>query len=328
MVDNDRRSFLRSAAGAAGVGLFAGCIGGDDDGEYPSREIRWVVPYGAGGGFDIYSRAIAEFMPQFLPNEVDIVVENVTGAGGRQGANTVYNADPDGYTLGIWNIPGMLAASLIQETEYDLSEVSWFGRVAVTDYTIGVAADSEYDTVEDMQNADEVTFAATSSSTTAGINTIIATSVMDINANLVTGFEGTPGSVNAVLGGDVDARVDVFDSLQPYVEDEEMKLIMALSDEPPSYAPDTPTAIDVGYDELAGAVSLQWMLGGPPGLDEEIVDTLEEAFLQAADTDEMQAFLEERDRTLAPGNREETVSQFEQTVETFDQFQGILQDEL
>ena len=206
--------------------------------------------------------------------------------------------------------------------------MSWFGRVAVTDYAIGVAADSEFDTVEDLQNADEVDFAVNSSSTTAGINTIISSSVMDINANVVTGFEGTPGSVSAVLGGDVDARVDVFDSLEPYVRDGEMKLIAALSDEPPEYASDTPTAIDVGYDELAGAVSLQWMLGGPPGMDETIVETLEEAFLSAAATDEMQQTLEESDRTLAPAGRDETVEQFEQTVATFGEFRDILEEEL
>lgn len=326
--DNTRRKFIKTTTGAVGASLVAGCVGESRDEEYPSREIRWIVPYGAGGGFDMYSRAIAEFMPEYLPNDVEIVVDNVEGAGGRQGANNIYTADPDGYTLGIWNVPGMLATSLVQETNYDLSEVSWFGRVAVTDYVVSVAADSEYETVEDLENADEVSFANITKSTTAGIATIIATNVMDINANIVTGYDGTPGSITAVLRGDVDVRIDVFDSVKPYVEDGELKTIVALSDEPPEYAPDTPTAVDVGYDELAGAVSLQWMLGGPPGLSEDIVTTLEDAFLEAANTDEMHEFLEERDRTLDPAGREETVSQFEQTRETFEQYQDILSEEI
>jgi tripartite-type tricarboxylate transporter receptor subunit TctC len=64
---------------------------------YPSRPIMMVVPYAAGGTFDVMGRIIAARMSEILGQQV--VVENTTGAGGIIGVNRVVNAAPDGYTL-------------------------------------------------------------------------------------------------------------------------------------------------------------------------------------------------------------------------------------
>ena len=63
---------------------------------YPSRPIVMVVPYAAGGTFDVMGRIIAVRMSELLGQQ--IVVENTTGAGGIIGVNRVINAAPDGYT--------------------------------------------------------------------------------------------------------------------------------------------------------------------------------------------------------------------------------------
>ena len=64
---------------------------------YPSRPIVMVVPYAAGGTFDVMGRIIAARMSEILGQQV--VIENTTGAGGIIGVNRVVNAAPDGYTL-------------------------------------------------------------------------------------------------------------------------------------------------------------------------------------------------------------------------------------
>src|SRR3982074_3265062 len=74
---------------------------------YPEQDITIVIPSVVGGGFDSYARAITPAMERYLPNKVSIVPQNVPTLGGGGGASIVYRAKPDGYTIGMFNIPGM-----------------------------------------------------------------------------------------------------------------------------------------------------------------------------------------------------------------------------
>ncbi len=70
-----------------GVFLFQGMLSGSMAlvyaKDFPSKNIRWIVPYKPGGGFDTYSRAIARTMKKFLPKGVNVIVTNKPGAGGQ-----------------------------------------------------------------------------------------------------------------------------------------------------------------------------------------------------------------------------------------------------
>ncbi|MBI2348814.1 MAG: hypothetical protein HYV05_09200, partial [Deltaproteobacteria bacterium] len=66
---------------------------------YHDKTINLIVPHGAGGGFDIYARLVAPFFRKHIPG-ANIIVQNVTGAGGLRGRNQVYTARPDGLTIG------------------------------------------------------------------------------------------------------------------------------------------------------------------------------------------------------------------------------------
>ena len=74
---------------------------------FPDRDITFIIPNQVGGGFDAYVRAIAPVMEKYLPNKVNIVPLNVPAGGGAKGVNQLYRARPDGYTIGILNIPGL-----------------------------------------------------------------------------------------------------------------------------------------------------------------------------------------------------------------------------
>jgi tripartite-type tricarboxylate transporter receptor subunit TctC len=68
---------------------------------FKGKTVRIVVPFAAGGGYDIYSRIIGRHMGKYIPGNPVFVVENMTGAGGLIGMNYVYKiAKPDGLTIG------------------------------------------------------------------------------------------------------------------------------------------------------------------------------------------------------------------------------------
>ena len=89
-----RRNFLQLAAGAAALPAVSRIAWGES---YPSRPVRVVVPFAAGGAFDIMARLIGQWLSERLGQQ--FVIENRPGAGGNIGTEAVVRAPADGYTL-------------------------------------------------------------------------------------------------------------------------------------------------------------------------------------------------------------------------------------
>lgn len=109
-----RRTLLGALALAAS-GLLPGLTWAQD---YPSKPLRFVMPFAAGGGSDLVARVVADFLGKKLGHT--IVVENLSGAGGTIGARAVARANPDGYTLLFTpQSPITIAGLLDQKPSYD-----------------------------------------------------------------------------------------------------------------------------------------------------------------------------------------------------------------
>src|SRR5262245_62090148 len=89
-----RRGFLQLAAGAAALPAM---VRGAQAQAWPSRNIRMVVPFGAGFGVDVIARIIASRLSELW--RVQVIVENRPGSGGNIGSEAVARSQPDGYTL-------------------------------------------------------------------------------------------------------------------------------------------------------------------------------------------------------------------------------------
>src|ERR1700722_2756241 len=115
----------RLVIGIFGLTLVGALIASADE-SWPNRPIRMVVPVAAGGGVDTMARIMAAPLSQALGQSV--VVEDIGGAGGAIGTNTVAKADPDGYTI-LFAGPGQAALPalhrhLAYDTEKDFAGVS------------------------------------------------------------------------------------------------------------------------------------------------------------------------------------------------------------
>lgn len=332
MFDNThhgRRDFLRTAGSAVAITGLAGCSGvtGSEKG-YPNKEITWIVPYSTGGGFDSYSRAIAEYLPKHLPNEVEVVVQNVTGAGGRKGANQIFRADPDGYTVGIWNLPGFIAAQLAMDTEYDLKKASWFGRAARSVYMLVVDSNSDFETLKDVQNADEFKLAQTAPGATGWIVDVVASKEMGINNKEVTGYDGSQEQAAAVLRGDVDGffMATSSPSIKQPVKEGDFRPIVVLGEEAPEYASDVTTADEADYSQLT-QIALQRMLGAPPELPKDKLEILSDSVSKTLSSEEMQQWAEKQGRPIVPvEGYQEANSMVDQLFNTYEKYTGTFQE--
>jgi tripartite-type tricarboxylate transporter receptor subunit TctC len=116
MSDPTRRHFLQTSLASAGALAFGQPAWANE--KYPSKPIRFVMPFAAGGGSDVIARVMAEHLGKKLGQT--IVVENITGAGGTIGAKAVVSAQPDGYTLLFTpQSPITIAGLLEQKPSYD-----------------------------------------------------------------------------------------------------------------------------------------------------------------------------------------------------------------
>lgn len=134
--------------------------------DFPTKEIKLVVPYSPGGGFDTAARMVGPYMEKYLPNNVSVIVENMPGGGGNIGLGEVYKAKPDGHTIGLVNLPGHFVKQILGEATYDLQKLEYLGNITTTTYLAAASQKSNYTTLEDFQNADNVVAGITSISST------------------------------------------------------------------------------------------------------------------------------------------------------------------
>lgn len=138
-----RRIFLSSAAGLVLP------VAGQGHKSYPSKAIRMMVPYAAGGSTDQLARAIQQPMSEVLGQPV--IIENKPGAGGTIGVDTVVKAAPDGYTLVFGNTGPNAIVQLMRKISYDpLKDLRPISTVALTPLILAVPTDSPAGTLKEF----------------------------------------------------------------------------------------------------------------------------------------------------------------------------------
>lgn len=330
----DRRTFLKTGTSGVGLGLLAGCLGGVGLGgggsdSFPSEDITWHVPYGPGGTFDTYSRAVGGEMGNHLPGDVDVVVKNTEGAGGQRMIEMLQNGEPDGYDIGIYNLPGHASTQVLEGTEWDLRETSWIGLVASIPYFWYINADLPYESVEDLQNADRtLKISAISPATTGALVKAIVTSVLDIDSEIVFGYEGGPENAAAVKRGETDMDITSYDAYLSFVQGEETTPIMYMGEEAPPEEPDVQVPADVGHPELSQVARIIEPVGTTPGLPEERRQVLEDALIETINSDALQQWSEENNQPLSPAGGERVVEIVDTSVGIVNEYKDVLTQRL
>lgn len=303
---------------AAGAVLAAGMPGANA--AFPEKDITFIIPYGPGGGFDSYVRKVAPLMEKHLPGGVNVVPKNEPGAGGRKAVASVYRAKPDGYTIAIFNMPGMALDQIVgKKTRFDIKKFSWIAQLAVSPYVMGVAKNGPFNSVEDLQKADrQLKYGETSASSTAGISGRIVAATLGINTKYISGYKGSAKIAITLIQGNTDYHMFAERSFTKYAESGDLKPILSFREK--SAFPGVPTPKDIGHPELLD-LGVNRFVGAPPDTPSDVVKVLEEAILKSLDEKEMQEWV----RPVAGLNAEETTKKVERLITFFTKYKSALQ---
>lgn len=244
--------------------------------DFPTRPIRIIVPFGAGGSNDITTRALAKVTEKHLGRP--IFIENVTGGGGVVGANAIVTAQPEGYTIGT-TVPSMLIAPYLKKATYDASkDFTYIIGVMGFAYGVVVRKDAPWKTFQEFL-ADARVNPGKISYGTPGVGTFQQLTMERIAKQqgitwVSVPFRGDPDAINSLLGGNIHA-VATTTSWAPYVDSGDLRLLVTWGAERAKSWPSVPTLKESGVDIVVAA---PYGLAGPKGMDPKIVKILHDAF--------------------------------------------------
>lgn len=280
---------------------------------YPTRPIRLLVGFAAGGATDITFRKLAELAAKELGQP--IVVENKPGAGATLAPSTMAKNDrPDGYTIAAATA-GLLRYPYMQKVDWDpISDFTWIAGLGGYTFVLAVNADSPFKTVGDLvayakANPKGLTIATAGAGTTMHL---LAEALAGMAGAEIThvGYRGSAEAGTAVLGGHAMATVDAIGTILPYSEPGKMRILLSFDPQPLSWLPGVPTAKSLGYDLVYPA---PYGLVGPKNMPPEIVDKLYRAFKTAADSDDYRKLLE----TLRQTKWDKSPAEYQQWAREF-----------
>jgi tripartite-type tricarboxylate transporter receptor subunit TctC len=318
------RPRLRLAISIAALAIAAcGAPGHGVAGGFPERDITFIVPNQVGGGFDAYVRAIAPAMEKYLPNKVNVVPLNVPAGGGAKGVSQLYRARPDGYTIGILNIPGLFILQA-RGGGYDLNKFTWLAGLGRDPYALAVPWNSPIKSVADLQALSAtrpVKFTTTGPDGTAYGVTMIATELLGIKLQLITGYKGSSEYVAAAVRGDGDAVITNLPILARFEAGQSLRLLASFTTD--GSRPDVPNATALGLPQLAD-ISVERMVAGPPNLPADIKKILVEALDKAVNDPAVAALSEKTGMGLALQSPDEVAADVHAQANFFDKWRKYL----
>ena len=265
----------RAAIGLIAMGFSAFLsIGSAAAQDYPTRPVRWVVGYPAGGATDILARLVGQRLSERLNQQ--FVIENKPGAGNNIGTEAVVNADPDGYTILLVNAANAINASLYAKLSFnfirDIAPVSGIARVP---NVMIVPKDFPAKTVEEFivytkANPGKVNMASSGNGTSIHLSGELFKAMTGVEM-LHVPYRGSAPAITDLLGDRVQVMFDNMPSAISHIRSGGLRALAVTTAQRSAELPDVPTVGDTvkGYEASA------WFgIGAPKNTPKDIVDKL------------------------------------------------------
>lgn len=314
---NLRRTLLKTVAAAATMAAIAPAVWASDN--YPSRPIKLIVPFGAGGSTDIVARLLADKMGPILGQAV--VIENKGGAGGSIGAAEIAKSAPDGYTIGMATVSTHGSnPAIMSKLPYDarkdfapITNVMAVPSVFVVHPSVPANTMQEFIALAKKEPG-KYSFASpgTGSLGHANIENFMNLAGIEL---LHVPYKGAGQALNDALGGQVNAMTDNLSSSLTNIKAGKLRPLAVLGLKRAEVLPDVPTYTELGFPEMGDG---GWFgLVAPAGTPKPIIDKLNAAAHQVMQDPDFQKKQKEIAGEGMGNSPEEFAKQIDAAIERY-----------
>src|SRR3954453_5785204 len=252
--------------------------------EYPSRPVRGIVPYGAGGPADVTPRQIGTILPErFGP---PFVIENRTGAGGVIGTVEAAKSPPNGYTLLMMSNTQTANESLLtpDKRKYELKrELAPIAPVNSSDLVIVVNPHVAAKTLQEFvalakSQPGKLNYASSGQGTPYHMAGELFKAMAGIDLVRVP-YRNSGEARSGVIGGQVQMMIDAVPAMAPNISENQVRALATTGKTRSSVVPSVPTVIEAG---IAGYEATIWLgLMAPAGTPKPVTDKINAAVNEA-----------------------------------------------
>ena len=259
---------------------------------YRGKKITVLIGYTAGGGYDLYARALARYMSKHIPGNPVVLPQNMPGAGSLAMANYLYNVAPkDGTVIGTF-ARGMAMEPLVGggKTQFDSRKFGWLG--SATD-EISVCATTQFSKVRTFEDALTTEFSVGAEGGGSDPDTFAAVTrnLLGAKIKIVTGYPGGNEITLAIDRGEVDGRcgwswISIKATRPDWVRDNKLNVLLIMGLHRSTELPNVPTILEKAKDDrqraLMKLVFTRQTLGrpfaAPPDIPADRLEALRKAF--------------------------------------------------
>ena len=264
-------------------------------GAFPNKLVRVVVPFPAGGSADVLARIVGEKLAGKWAQPV--LVENRVGAGGNIGAEAVYRADPDGYTI-LSSPPGPLSINhnLYKQLSFDPAKFVPITVLAIVPNVITARLDLPANSVKELvayarANPGKVVYASQGNGSTSHLSAQMFATMTGIELTHIP-YKGEGPALVDIIAGRVDIFIGNIAAALRFQQAGKVKFLGVASRTRSPVAPDTPAAPELGLPEFIASAWFAFV--APPGTPNAIAQQINAATVEALRMPDVQKrFLEQ-----------------------------------
>lgn len=274
---------------------------------WPSKPIRTIVPFPAGGGTDLVARDVTQKIAG--NTRWTFVIENKPGAGGNLGIDAAAKSRPDGYSLVVGQTSNLaINPSLYSKLPYDpVRDLTPIGLIGNAPLVLVVATDSPFKSLADVIKAAKaqpgaINYATSGNGTVAHLATELLQREAGIKLTHIP-YKGAAQGINDVVGGQVQLYLSSVPTLIGHIKSGRLRPLAVTAAKRTDDLPQTPTVAESGY---RGFEAVTWFgLLGPTKLPAAVVSTANAELNKALNSSDLRKKLEDQGLNVTPSTSDE-----------------------